>query len=955
MNRYLILLITYFFTQQLAAQPSLDSLRNNAQNHLNAGHYNQAIEAFQELIPSYQQQNNIEQYIQCHFKILLANYYLENYTQMLAFIANKLPNIRQNPNVTDPNIAGFYLYEGLAYYEYQDYANAFNSYKNAYQLLSKHEVSYDLENAVSELAFICKKRGDYQTSLDYYQQAISLKEQLGMSQNLIINDMMSIARLYESNKDEQLALHWFTEALEKAKQLSDTQKRHKLTARIYNGIGHLYYTMNKHAQAIEWLQKCMDFCQLHDLSLYAVSNNMANALIGQRKFRTAISYINQSHQLRLNKYKNKKAISLARVHSSYGKAYLGLEEYDSALWHLQVSLINFLPNFNDSSIYENPSLETTNSEDALLYSLGRKGLAFVGKALKSKQEKDSEMAIATLWKSIALIDKMRQQYEAQGSKQALAKRTWWLFDAAIKGCWDLYYDTGNPKYLSTAFQFAEKSKAILLQDAAAESLAQLQGNIPQAIRSKEHQLKNQVSQLETQLYNIQKKQLDDNMLRAKLLQKREDLRLFTLELERNFPKYHQLKHQFDTTGPQYIQAQLADSQAMISYFLGDEKIYIFSLTAKSINVKILPNTKHLDYLVYAFRKSLLLQEQGSDAEIYKRFSQSAYQLHEAILGDVLEQLPKQIQELTIIPDGILCYVPFDLLLSKPTDYNQINYAQLAYLIHDYEINYAYAASLANKKLIHEANKKGVLAFAPNYESHQIEASGVTHRNLVKTQTGPLLWNVQEIEGITQYFPTMLFKDQKAIIQSFQKHAPNYQVIHLAMHALVNDQQPMQSHLVFSKQENKTPHNTLSISELYKMKLNADLAVLSACNTGLGKYLRGEGIISIGQGFSYAGCPSVVLSHWAVDDQATAQLMQYFYQYLAQGKNKAAALRLAKLDYLNQAKARKQHPIYWGAFSLYGNKSSLSQSPNYWWLYILGILSIGSIFYRILYKKKSSLI
>ena len=173
-------------------------------------------------------------------------------------------------------------------------------------------------------------------------------------------------------------------------------------------------------------------------------------------------------------------------------------------------------------------------------------------------------------------------------------------------------------------------------------------------------------------------------------------------------------------------------------------------------------------------------------------------------------------------------------------------------------------------------------------------------------------------------------------------------MHLATHACINEQDPMLSKIYFSD-------DYLTYYDLNNLELNADLAVLSACNTGNGKLEKGEGVMSIAKGFIQAGVPSVVTSLWSVDDCATSDIMIHFYKYLKEGQVKDEALRNAKLEYLQTADKAHAHPFYWGAFVQFGNTNSLDYlSEGEPWTTFIFIGLLGIMFYvllrRVYYKK-----
>ena len=165
------------------------------------------------------------------------------------------------------------------------------------------------------------------------------------------------------------------------------------------------------------------------------------------------------------------------------------------------------------------------------------------------------------------------------------------------------------------------------------------------------------------------------------------------------------------------------------------------------------------------------------------------------------------------------------------------------------------------------------------------------------------------------------------------------ILHLAMHALVDDQDPMRSRLLFSNQIDSIEDGNLYASEIYNLKLNSNLTVLSACNTGFGKIQRGEGIMNLSRAFQYAGSPNIVMSLWQATDGSTNQIMQNFFLNLKQGLSKDRALRQAKLAYLAQADPFQSHPYQWATFIYMGNTDPVNFHSSYWIEAVLSILFI----------------
>ncbi len=186
----------------------------------------------------------------------------------------------------------------------------------------------------------------------------------------------------------------------------------------------------------------------------------------------------------------------------------------------------------------------------------------------------------------------------------------------------------------------------------------------------------------------------------------------------------------------------------------------------------------------------------------------------------------------------------------------------------------------------------------------------------------LNWAEKEVTSISELMNGEVYCYDRATEKTFKEKAPNAGILHIATHAVVNDVNPLFSKLIFSPDPNSGEDGFLNTYELYNLKLKATMVVLSACNTGYGKLVRGEGIMSLARGFMYAGCPSLVISLWSVDDRSTSELMKSYYIRLVQGKSKDAALREAKLEFLKNADEVKANPFYWSGMIFIGNTDPL---------------------------------
>jgi len=291
------------------------------------------------------------------------------------------------------------------------------------------------------------------------------------------------------------------------------------------------------------------------------------------------------------------------------------------------------------------------------------------------------------------------------------------------------------------------------------------------------------------------------------------------------------------------------------------------------------------------------------------------------------------ENLTIIPDGVLHYLPFEMLVQKGS-----------YILKENTISYGNSLT----SLIALKNKEGatgnkMLAFAPEFNAKIAQEAPEEQTR----QLGKLTYNDDEVNGIKNFYDASIFIDDKATLSNFLAEISNANIVHLATHATANDQFPDYSYLAFS--EDVMEDNILYIKDLYNMSLDADMVTLSACQTGIGKLRKGQGMLSLSKGFYYAGAKSIVNTLWKINDKSTVKLMEYFYEGLSKGKSKKSALREAKLKYLETTEDDLlKHPYYWAAFVVSGDTAPITPKKNYWWI---GIVGASLLTFMFLYSKR----
>ncbi|MEM6804858.1 MAG: CHAT domain-containing protein, partial [Bacteroidota bacterium] len=526
---------------------------------------------------------------------------------------------------------------------------------------------------------------------------------------------------------------------------------------------------------------------------------------------------------------------------------------------------------------------------------------------------------------IQLADRYRQQLESQGSQLFISKELKPAYEQAIKIALKLHEITGEQKYLEEALGIAEKSKAVLLMHALNNVRAKYSAGLPDSLLSKERELKANISFYQKQVFKEQNKiegrndaKIDQWERKIFELEREEDQ--FQDFLKESYPEYFEYKYQQDSLYIRKLQKELPSNTLMYEYFAGDSALYIFSLDRSNLAVRIIEDVDSLYRNVQKLRNSLDDSEESLDKS---EFVDLSHQLFQELLTPEIEDFDNVL----IIPDDELGRLPFDLLLCEaPKDQR---YRDMPYLFKEKTLQYAYSADLLFndplKRQVQQASKLW-LGVAPEFENER-----------------KLLFNKEEVAQIELMLEGEAFSGYSATQKSFLDNISSYRILHLATHASANMDNPQFSKIEFSY-EDSLRDGILYTHELMNQRLNAELVVLSACETGKGNVAKGEGIMSLAWAFRYAGSPSILMSLWKAESSVSKRIMLSFYKYLKEGKSKTEALQEAKLDYIANPIPGREHPKYWSNFVLIGNDAPLFSKP--WWkiggiiILILLTLSIG---------------
>ncbi len=470
-----------------------------------------------------------------------------------------------------------------------------------------------------------------------------------------------------------------------------------------------------------------------------------------------------------------------------------------------------------------------------------------------------------------------------------------------------------------ALEIAEAYHARAFLDVLAETGLEASQELDPAQREEEDQLLAQLANVQKELWNADLKPEEEAPLNRKLEDAEIALENFRLKVRRSNPRYARIEAPHPMKAAALAKALPDADTALVEFVLSEKKSFAWVIRQDKLISVALPAAKEIETLVADYRQEFsgkinsLTAQQAITKQ--KAQGQKLYQK----LFQPLDAHLSTIRKLIIIPDGALVYLPFETLVSESK-------TATTYLLERFAISYAPSASalvaLRTGKSNAPSVTKGFIAFGdPVYaKTENAQADRATVRSFDLKQLPYTRTEVNEIAALFPASERHVFLGNEAQEETVKTEPlQQYRYVHFAAHSSVDEENPARSGIILSLQKDSKEDGLLQMGEVMRLKLNADLVTLSACRTGLGKLLNGEGMIGLTRAFFYAGAESVVVSLWNVNDIATASLMKSFYKNLQQGKAKDEALREAKLTLLRGQQRAWRHPYYWAAFVLVGDQ------------------------------------
>jgi CHAT domain-containing protein len=635
---------------------------------------------------------------------------------------------------------------------------------------------------------------------------------------------------------------------------------------------------------------------------------------------------------------------------SLGELYDNQQKYDKALEYYQQALQVLSPHFITKELFSNPSEDSIFISPLSLTVLKSKSNCLKKLYGQKPDIKYLDAAIQTSQLAIEVIEELRNTYQSYESKMQIAEHEYSIFKLSNSLLRTAYAVTGDEKYSRQAFIVSEKSKSAVLLSSLREMSAREFGGIPDTLLNKEQTLSKLISLYKNNIYDEnQSTDPDQNKLKMwkGYLFDAEQKHMNLIELfESNYPKYYALKYDNAVISSRELQKNLPLNTTVIEYILDDSTLNAFIITKKQFTYRY----RKIDSSFYSllneyldeFHKFDFSRQSYND---YIQFCWNSKLLYDILIKPMLTEI--RGKNLIIIPDGALSYLPFETLIKHMPDNQSSNYYRaLEYVLTDFTISYVYSSTLLSQ-VNNEKNRitnSRLLAFAPEYSPEFNVNNFRTHfvtRQKYRKELYPIPGVIDEVNSIKKLIPGDVFTGNEATESNFKRIAENYDILHLAMHAVIDNNNPLYSKLIFTLENDSVEDGLLNTYEIYGLKLKARMVVLSACNTGEGDYTKGEGVISLARGFVYAGSPSLIMTLWEVEDKSGGEIMKWFYENLTHGESKAEALRNAKIRYLHEARPENIHPFFWSSFVVMGNAQPLYKQRTIYIPICIGILLLGT--------------
>ncbi len=812
---------------------------------------------------------------------------------------------------------------GIYYKNLRDYEQALRYFETSFDIFVKnkgpgHRMIGHLYN---NLGVVSKAFQEYDKAIGYYQHALDTFEKgYGQSFHRIGMVQRNLGLVYLEKKEFDHAIHYLLKSL----SFYMTEENEVVADQIVSlkCLGRAYFEMENFAKALEYYEKAMALNDSLERPYLSESQNICKKLGRLYLTRNDLVRADSLFQRALNLATEiwGRGVEWALVMAELCELYQSKGDYYAALHTINQAIDGLTFDKTDTTLLM-ASTQVSLHDPSLLQCLMLKAETL--EKIYDRERisvSDLKASFETWGAAIELLDRMRGRLD--NNNRLLLNQTQGdqIYRQAVRVALRMHEVIESPQFLNTAFYWSEKSKANILYGLMIESRARSFSGIPDSLIQREHSLTSRISYWERRRAKVtddQERNHVERQMFSLLSQKSELIRQF----ETQYPDYFQLKYQTEPVDLETVQSILEPGTAVVSYFFTDKDLQSFIITHNELQTVRLPVDSMIADQINSFCRSIRMMDKQNMLILARSLGRK---LFEPVFS---HQPPKK---LVIIPHDVLYRMPFEALVLS--EINSDRLSELDFLIRHVATSYHYSVSLyalvCENRQSPPKGTRSFAGFAPVFAKNDpsgwiADVWGIDHPAITRDGTGlqELPYSATEISQIAEQLtqaniPATCFMENDATEYAFKTTCSEYNLIHLASHGLIDHENPQCSAIAFYHADSTGGQDNLLYSgEIYTLALNADLVVLSCCESGTGKLIKGEGLAALTRGFLYAGANNLLVSLWNIPDKTTSCFMPGFYQQVTKGGDYSQALQKIKCSYLDHEST--SFPYYWSGFILVG--------------------------------------
>ncbi|MFZ9387369.1 MAG: CHAT domain-containing protein [Chitinophagaceae bacterium] len=783
-----------------------------------------------------------------------------------------------------------WLFSGSILYRQNQLDSAIGNLREAEILNNRYGGKLDgSERLFNLLGVIYYETGNFRQAINYFQKALDLlSERNPTEQSLRANYQINIGSTLLKLEEYKEAKKIFENVLETG----------IFSNELYHKLALIHLRENDYAGSVDLLKKVAYPNSRKEIDLYL---NNAEAFDGLDQPDSAEHYLHLALAENLKWNGRRKNISYGLILKFQADRQAKKGQYAEALPFYQQALQQFDNAFDDQDFHSNP----TGFSGVYSYINLFKTLTDKGETLEKWYAQDNrtatlESALSAYRSAFSLADHVERFYNSDEARLFLGRIKHAAHSRPIDIGLKLFKLTGKKEYLEEVYLLDQRNKAsVLALNIRLQELASGIGPRNEIFR-KETEIRTSITR-----FSLKAAVITDSTEEALIKSQIRDLEIELDKIREEIksdPRHRELLSQEMIPSVNQLHRILDNYTAILSFHMAEEKILVMIITANRFNYYEVPLTQKFLREVESLQNALHQDQPGYR---YAGKEQAAW-LYKELMGPAMTSLA-QSKRLIIIPDDELHYLPFEALEDENGNY----------LVKKFAIQYQYStALLGNKATVSPTTP--ILSFAP--------FAGSGYRDSA-VSLGQLPASAEEVQSMNG----KILLDSAATKSNFLKWANRYRVIHLATHANADNQDPQLSYINFYP---GTPASRLYAPEIYDLQLDtASLVILSACETGTGQLIKGEGLMSLSRAFAYAGCPNIIMSLWKTEDRVTAFITQRLYFYLEKNETTDRALQLAKTDLMNNPDfdPSLKTPNFWAPLVLIGEYQPNHKRSNWPWV------------------------